>query len=95
MDQTMEWQLIFKGVQEAIRDMRTLKEEMNKFQEFKSKNITNGLSDQLKKELTLAKDIVNQKGEEINSALGNIGKNTSGTGITVPAQSIRPEIALQ
>lgn len=77
-NQTMQWQLIFRGVQEAIRDMKILREELDKF---KDKKITGSISDQLKRELELAKNITNQEGQKINEVLGNIGKN-SGTGIT-------------
>lgn len=77
-DQSIQFKLVFTGVKEAIRDMKALRGEIDNL---KGKKITGSLSDQLRKELSLAKNIVNQDGQRINDLLGNIGRNNT-TGIT-------------
>jgi TP901 family phage tail tape measure protein len=62
---------------QAQNEVQKLKEEIEKLKQ-RSNVRDKGISDELQKELASAKNIVNEKGKEINSVLNGIGSDSTG-----------------
>ncbi|WP_156318914.1 hypothetical protein, partial [Propionispora sp. 2/2-37] len=72
----IQFALVFKGIQEAIRDIQRLKTEMDKLGQ-KDKGNNTAVAEQLKKDLALTEKVVSDEVKAINDKLGLIGKQNA------------------